>query len=214
MWKIIDTDDGSKTLYNADLNESYHSRFGAVQESQHVFIHNGLRACYDRSPIHIFELGLGTGLNALLTAQAAGNDRCVCYTAIEAHPLQDDIVRQLNYAADNQLFTRIHRAPWGRSVEITEHFTLNKINADFCVYAPQQSYDVLYYDAFAPDVQPELWTDEVWAKLAAMTRAGGILVTYCAKGAVRRGLDAAGFAMERLPGPPGKREMLRGVKRT
>lgn len=212
MWTIVETGDGTNTLYNSDLNESYHSRFGAVQESQHVFIRNGLLASHAGSSIHVFEIGLGTGLNALLSAAVANDARQIHYTAIEAHPLEEDIIAQLNYASADGLFADIHQAPWGESVEITPYFTLNKIKADFCAYAPQQTYDVLYYDAFAPDVQPELWTAAVWTKLAAMTRKDGVLVTYCAKGVVRRGLEAAGFAMERLPGPPGKREMLRGIK--
>ena len=231
MERIIEpTADGSATLFVPALNEHYHSVKGARTESEHIFVHLGLNASPVASP-HIVEVGFGTGLNAWLTlieAERAG--RHVTYTAWERYPLPRETAEALGYARDAQLppaacgegntapadlFRRLHDAPWDEEVPVTPHFTLRKVHADFtrAEAAGRAEADIVYFDAFAPEKQPEMWTEAVFARLFALLRPGGLLTTYCAKGAVRRGLQAAGFTVERLPGPPsGKREVLRAWK--
>lgn len=220
MQRIIEkTEDGSATLYVPELNEHYHSVKGARTESQHIFIDMGLNASAVPCP-HVLEIGFGTGLNALLTLEAAGQEkRHVHYTAIELYPLTWQEVDALKYS-DHPLFRALHQSPWEADVEITPYFTLRKVQADIetisrdrLLSINQAPFDVVYFDAFAPEKQPELWKEEVFRSIHAAMSAGGILTTYCAKGVVRRMLQAIGFKMERLPGPPGgKREILRGRK--
>lgn len=208
--EIIHTSDGSHTLYLEHLDETYHSRHGAVQESMHVFIEMGLKRI-DKPAIRILEIGFGTGLNALLTAKHA--DRPVHYVSLEPFPLGPDVYQSLNYAADRHdqsLFYALHEAPWGRPMQVNEHLTLEK-HATGLMDFKTQDVDLVYYDAFGPNAQPELWELSVFEHLATMLKTGAMLVTYCAKGQVRRNLQAAGFEIERLEGPPGKREMLRGM---
>lgn len=212
------TGDGSSTLYSDRLKESYHSVNGAVQESRHVFIEAGLQQC--RPPqVRIFELGFGTGLNALLSWEAAHRLQLnIDYVSLEAYPLRPEITRTLNYqgftaglAAD--AFDQLHRAAWNQRVVLeTGRFSLKKVHADFNLYTFDDVYDLVYFDAFAPAKQPELWAEENFRKIAAALPAGGILVTYCAMGEVRRRMQRSGFTTERLPGPPGKREMLRATR--
>ncbi|MDD2799420.1 MAG: tRNA (5-methylaminomethyl-2-thiouridine)(34)-methyltransferase MnmD [Bacteroidales bacterium] len=211
------TADGSHTLFVPELNEHYHSVNGAWQESLHVFIEAGLKSC-EKNELSVFEVGFGTGLNAFLTLiEAEKSGKVIRYTSLELYPLSVELSQSLNYADliaphKKQLFDALHKAEWGAEVQITPHFFLRKINADLCEYNFTSKYDVVYFDAFAPEKQPEMWDSELFVKLFDHTNLNGILTTYCAKGVVRRSLQAAGFMVERLQGPPGKREMLRGIK--
>lgn len=212
------TDDGSHTLFLPELEEHYHSVNGAIQESNHVFIEAGLRQ-YKQDTIHIFEVGFGTGLNAFLSLVKSDTSHKIYYTAIEAYPLSLSIIKQLNYAdkysqEQQDLFYKLHEAEWGTEQQITPYFHLTKIHADlnqldFDVIKP---VDVIYFDAFAPDKQPEMWSQQIFDHMFKITNDRGILVTYCAKGVVRRMMQQSGYKTERLPGPPGKREMLRANK--
>lgn len=219
------TADGSATLFVPALNEHYHSRHGARQESKHVFIRHGswprLEAGegLDR-PLRILEVGLGTGLNALLTLEVAvAHGAEVAYDGLETFPLPPAVVAALQPEWDQYgeplatLFTELHAAPWGRKTELQPGFTLQKIQEPLQeVSLTPEHYDVIYFDAFAPEKQPELWTEAIFAKLYAAAAAGATLVSYCAQGQFRRNLRAAGWLTEKLPGPPGKREMTRARK--
>lgn len=213
------TDDGSHTLYVPKLNEHYHSTFGAIQESRHVFLSAGFDyICSKKQTINLLEVGFGTGLNAFLTLLQKG-DKLVNYTAIEAFPLGDGINNQLNYPEQlnvpesGVIFHSLHDASWEKAVKIVPGFMLKKIHIKLQDFMPNHDeYDLVYFDAFAPDIQPELWTVEVFRKLFLAMAVGGVLVTYSAKGIVKQNLKAAGFNIERLPGPPGKRHMLRAEK--
>jgi tRNA U34 5-methylaminomethyl-2-thiouridine-forming methyltransferase MnmC len=215
--QIIKTSDGSHTIYVQELNEHYHSIYGAVQESTHIFIENGLETC-KADPLNILEVGFGTGLNTLLTAlKNLAGARVVNYTSIEKNPLSKEIISSLNhylYAGENgvELFNSIHNSPWNEWVAISHNFNLKKIEADFIVESPSGNYDLIYFDAFGPDKQPEMWTKEVFTAISALTNKEGVFVTYSAKGEVRRNLTANGFTVSLLPGPPGKRQMIRAVK--
>lgn len=216
--KLEQTADGSYTLYVPELDEHYHSVKGALTESQHIFINMGLKHSSVTSP-HILEIGLGTGLNCVLTLlEAKENQRHVHYTGIERYPLNEEIIRKLNYPSiigkecENDYFA-IHQAPWEEDVCLSPWFTLHKMEGDFTHYSFEQKYDIIYFDAFAPEKQPEMWEQSLFDNLYQVLNEGGILTTYCAKGVVRRMLQTAGFKVERLPGPPGgKREILRATK--
>jgi tRNA U34 5-methylaminomethyl-2-thiouridine-forming methyltransferase MnmC len=207
---IQSTADGSHTLFLPEIDEHYHSINGAIQESQHVYIAAGLNQC-SKDTVCVLELGFGTGLNALLTAlEAVKSNRKVVYTAIEKFPLPGEIIHQLNYSELNPtLFQSLHQAEWETPVVINASFILHKIQADFLSVDFPGTYDVVYYDAFAPDKQPEVWTQELFDKIYLKMNPDGILTTYCAKGAIRRMMQQSGFSVERIPGPLGKREMLR-----
>ncbi|WP_343669370.1 tRNA (5-methylaminomethyl-2-thiouridine)(34)-methyltransferase MnmD [Chitinophaga sp.] len=198
------TADGSHTIAIPDMNVTYHSTHGAIQESMHVFIHAGLQAV-QAPAIRIFEMGFGTGLNALLTLQYATTP--VYYYAVEQFPLTATEVEGLNYG------NAMHHYPWNEDVKISDQFTLHKAHTSLMTVTPAQTFHLIYYDAFAPAAQPELWTKAVFEKLFSFLEPGGILVTYCSKGDVRRAMLAAGFAVEKLAGPPGKREMLRAIRK-
>jgi tRNA U34 5-methylaminomethyl-2-thiouridine-forming methyltransferase MnmC len=215
---IIRTGDGSNTVSIPELNVTYHSKHGAIQESMHIFIEAGLYYSINQStiqPINIFEMGFGTGLNAFLTAIEAGNKKTkVYYTAVENNPLGEEEIRKLNYTEtlkNVELFQAIHQCGWNEDIELNKFFTLRKINDDFINYSTNQQFNIIYYDAFAPTAQSELWMEEIFKKLYFMLLPGGILVTYCSKGSVRRAMEAAGFKVEKIPGPPGKREMVRAA---
>jgi tRNA U34 5-methylaminomethyl-2-thiouridine-forming methyltransferase MnmC len=217
MLRVINTEDGSHTIYVPELDEHYHSVHGAVQESRFIFIDQGFKTC-TANPMAILEIGFGTGLNALLTAMScSGSSREVNYTSIEKYPLDKKITSSLNYyefAGKNgkEIFKLIHEAPWNTRVIICDSFNLQKIESDFTVEKPVGAYDLIYFDAFGPDKQPEMWTREIFSGIAAVTKRNGILVTYSAKGEVKRSLRACGFEVTLLPGPPGKRQMIRAVK--
>lgn len=214
------TEDGSHTLFVPELNEHYHSTHGAIQESRWVYIDAGLARCRKPS-INILEVGFGTGLNAFLAMlEAERRGVPVFYTSIEKYPLPLAEVQMLNYAAlaapgMDGFFQALHRSPWNEPCRITPHFTLYKMAGDATdssAYPHGIFHDVVFFDAFAPEKQPQMWTPDIFENLYAVSAKGGIVTTYCAKGEVRRMLQRAGFSVERLPGPPGKREMLRGEK--
>ena len=217
MNHIIITSDGSHTIYVPEIDEHYHSVHGAIQESNHIFIKNGFEIC-KADPMNIFEVGFGTGLNALLTAlKCISGNKEVNYTSIEKYPLDDRIIRCLNhsdYAGENakEIFQLIHSAPCNINVNICKNFNLEKIESDFTDFQHKGIYDLVYFDAFGPDKQPEMWTTEIFERIASVTKKKGILVTYSAKGEVKRTLIACGFDVTLLPGPPGKRQMISAVK--
>jgi tRNA U34 5-methylaminomethyl-2-thiouridine-forming methyltransferase MnmC len=211
------TRDGSHTLYLPEMDETYHSINGAVTESLHVFIKNGSHAS-EKNPMNILEIGFGTGLNAWLTAvEAEKSNLKIHYTSYELYPLADEIIA-LNYPKEYgkehaELFTQLHQSEWGKTVQLTSHFSLKKIKGDITKASIDSGFDLIYYDAFAPTKQPEMWTEDIFKKMFDSLSVNGILVTYCAKGDVRRTMQKVGFSVEKLPGPPsGKREMLRGRK--
>ena len=216
--KLEQTADGSYTLYVPELDEHYHSVKGALTESQHIFIDMGLNHCTVAHP-HILEIGLGTGLNCFLTyLSSKEQNRNIHYTGIERYPLNEETIHQLDYATligkgYAKAYYAIHEAEWEKDVHLSDTFTLHKIEGDFTQYNFQGKYDLVYFDAFAPEKQPEMWEQSLFEVLYKVMNPGGILTTYCAKGIVRRMLQTAGFFVERLPGPPGgKREILRATK--
>ena len=219
--EIRQTKDGSNTLYVPELNEHYHSVHGALQESQHVFIKHGLEhVLSSKKDIKILEVGFGTGLNAILTYPfALAQKAFIQYDTLEKFPLSQEVVKQLQFEKAilnpelHDAFLKMHAAPWNEPVDLIPYFALQKMHETLEEFvAPQSYYDLVYFDAFAPEKQPELWTEAMFEKLYNAVRPGGVLVTYCAKGSFKRSLKAAGFAVEALPGPPGKREMTRGVR--
>ena len=213
------TADGSHTLFVPALDEHYHSVNGAIQESMHVFIQAGLQQLPSQNSVRILEIGFGTGLNALLTllyAREAGV--AVHYTALERYPLPSSVTGQLNYPQQlgvpdaAHLFGQLHAVPWDKETAITPDFTLLKIETDFTSHILTATYDLIYFDAFAPEKQSEMWQQQLFGRLFSATNEGGILTTYCAKGEVRRMLQQSGYIVERIPGPPGKRQMIRAVR--
>jgi tRNA U34 5-methylaminomethyl-2-thiouridine-forming methyltransferase MnmC len=228
------TDDGSHTMAIPELRITYHSTFGAIQESLNVYIQPGLLRAMNNytgpgllpsvnnghfAVLEVFEMGFGTGLNALLTLQEAIRRHWpVRYQTVELHPLSEEEAGRLNYTRRlrdgglDALFPLLHSSPWNEDMAIHPLFTLNKVKASINSVTLNGPFHVIFYDAFAPDIQPDLWERGIYEKLYRSLYPGGLLVTYCSKGAVRRGLQAAGFTVEKLPGPRGKREILRGVK--
>ncbi|WP_297762107.1 tRNA (5-methylaminomethyl-2-thiouridine)(34)-methyltransferase MnmD [uncultured Muriicola sp.] len=215
---IITTADGSKTIHLEAWNEQYHSKHGAVQEAYHVFVDRGLSAI-KKSQISILEIGFGTGLNALITfLEATAKGLQINYTGVERYPVIAAELDQLNYISElkaeeyNDLFRAMHSSSWEVVTKITPYFRLCKQQKDFKEIEDVQVYDLIYFDAFGARVQPELWTEEIFQIMFNSLKKNGILVTYAAKGSVRRAMLAVGFQVERLPGPPGKREMLRATR--
>ena len=213
------TSDGSSTVYVPQWDEHYHSIHGAHQESMCVFIDNGLRFFANKPHLRILEIGMGTGLNAFLTIKHKNPEATVFYEGLEAYPIEAELWRQLNYVAvsaieDRAVFEAIHESHWGKPTFINPKFELLKHQAKLEDWVPVQGkIDLIYFDAFAPSAQPELWTTTVFEKMYAALDTGGILVTYCAKGSVKRILKAIGFEVQALPGPPRKREMTRAIKK-
>ena len=218
--EIFLTADGSASIHIPSMEVTYHSRHGAITESMHVFVSTGFLYWHEHAspslPCYIFEMGFGTGLNALLTLMEAERlQRKVFYTAIESNPLDADMTSQLNYCDQlnrpdlKNAFTILHTCNWDKDISISAFFTIKKLKTSLQEFSTNQIFDIIYYDAFAPNAQPELWTKEIFEKLYHM---GGLLVTYCSKGEVQRAMKAAGFTVEKLPGAPGKREMVRAVK--
>ena len=212
------TADGSHTLYLPAMDEHYHSVNGAIGESEHIFVNAGLRSL-TRREIRILEIGFGTGLNAFLTLREvmANLDWRVVYFAVELYPLPFELATRLNYAGlawpeGESLFLDLHRAEWGKPTQITDRFVLHKIEGDANRVSLPDGIDLVYMDAFAPEKQPEMWNAALYRRLVDAMVPGATLVTYCSKGDVRRGLRDAGLFMERLPGPPGKRHILRGKR--
>lgn len=218
--KVITTSDGSKTIHIEQWNEQYHSIHGAIQEAKHVFLSSGLDYYVEKhkpKSISILEIGFGTGLNALLTCmQASDLGLSVVYTGVEAYPVKQEELDALNYCEQLQIkttdFEAIHNATWEKEVTITSNFTIHKQQKFFNDIQDINAFDLVYFDAFGARVQPELWTESIFTLMYKALKPQGVLVTYAAKGSVRRAMIAVGFKVERLPGPPGKREMLRATK--
>ncbi len=216
--EIITTSDGSHTLRNKQLNETYHSIHGAVQESLHVFIKNGVEYycdTYQPKNISILEVGFGTGLNALLTLQyAIQNNFQIRYTTLEPFPLPVEVWSKLNYGDRNKgehQFRALHETDWNSEISLAPEFTILKSKKSLAEAEFNDLYDVIYFDAFAPKVQPELWLYETLKKTITPLKAGGVFVTYCAKGQLKRDLKSLGLKVETLLGPPGKNEMVRAI---
>jgi len=219
--KAILTKDGSYTISVPEMKVAYHSVYGAIQESMHVFIEAGLQPL-SRQPgkqIRIFEMGLGTGLNALLSLiEAEKSGMNIYYATVELFPLLENEMLELNYCeqlnrSDLQpLFEKLHSSRWNQVHTISKHFSFKKVSANFLAFTTSETFELCYYDAFAPAAQPELWTKGVFEKIYSMMDPDGVVVTYCAKGDVRRAMQGAGFTVEKIPGPRGKREMLRAAK--
>jgi len=216
--KIITTADGSTTIQIEEWNEQYHSKHGAIEEAYHVFLKNGLFAL-ENAKVSILEMGLGTGLNALITYwEAQKKGLTIDYVGVEAFPVVSEELAQLNYVsalnnkALDRVFDDIHNVEWGKTIPLSPFFTLNKQQKQFDQITDADVFNLIYFDAFGPRVQPELWTTTLFERMYRALKVKGILVTYSAKGSVRRNLQKVGFTVERLPGPPGKREMLRAIK--
>ena len=217
--EIITTSDGSKTIHLPEWNEQYHSKHGAIQEAQHVFIKNGLDLFQDEK-VELLEIGFGTGLNAFITfLEAKKRNLEIKYTGVEAYPVALDEVKELNYvelleAEDmSEYFDKMHTFDWEKRAQISERFSLLKREQFFKDINDEDAFKLIYFDAFGARVQPELWSEEIFASMYKALKPEGVLVTYSAKGSVRRAMQAVGFTVERLPGPPGKREMLRAIKK-
>ena len=216
--EIQHTNDGSATLFVPELDEHYHSVKGAYTESLHIYRDCAYLFAAERSterPLRLLEVGFGTGLNAAVTAMAATAERPVHYITLEKYPVESQLVNNLGYdtLVDAHLFAAIHAAPWERPMAITPHFTLEKRCCDLLTTPLPDDIDIVYFDAFAPEKQPEMWSAEVFARIYQSMRPGGVLTTYCAKGVIRRLLQSTGFTVERLAGPVGgKREILRATK--
>jgi tRNA U34 5-methylaminomethyl-2-thiouridine-forming methyltransferase MnmC len=219
---IITTSDGSHSLLNTDLNETYHSTHGAIRESLHVFIKNGFDFVVERkkmdAPLEILEIGFGTGLNALLTLQKATADNVkVRYTTVEAYPLEERIWNNLNYTESigfKTIYEQFHQSTWNEDHLITKYFTFCKINSRLeAMNLPGNFFDLIYFDAFAPSKQPEMWQASALKHVTDSMKFNASFVTYCAKGQVKRDLKSFGLMVETLPGPPGKKEMIRATKK-
>ncbi len=217
--EVITTGDGSSSLYNPQLDETYHSSNGAITESRHVFIQEGLDFMNsEQEEIYILEVGFGTGLNAILTLEKAEEIKSkINYVTLELYPLDRDLIDELNYKAYfpkplQKKYEELHKSDWGKAVEITSSFTLTKLETSLGKFETEQLFDLVYFDAFGPKKQPEMWTMDFLAQATNPLKKGGALVTYCAMGQFRRDLKSLGLAVEKVPGPPGKREMTRGVK--
>lgn len=217
--EIVKTRDGSNTLFVPELDETYHSSHGAIQESLHVFIRNGLNFQTALNDISVLEVGFGTGLNAFLSfIESIQTNRKITYTTLEPYPLEWDVVIKLNYmdllfnAKYLDFYQKIHSCAWESFLEISSNFSIKKQKLKLQDVVFDNEFDVIYFDAFAPRVQPDLWTEQIFASMYKALRPDGILVTYCAKGSVKRALKHVGFELQSIPGPPGKREMSRAIK--
>lgn len=218
--EIFNTQDGSHSVFSPIFGVSYHSKYGAIQESQHVFIAAGLlEKAATQKEVSILEIGFGTGLNALMTLlEAERRHLTIHYTGVENYPLSLEEASTLNYPeileapSHRSVFEEMHRIPWGEPKTLSSSFHFTKLKQKFEDLSLKDTFDVIYFDAFAPSAQPELWETEVLGIMYDALKADGILVTYCAKGSVKRALKSLGFTIEALKGPPGKREMTRAKK--
>lgn len=217
--EIIQTSDGSTTIHLPEWNENYHSKHGAIQEAKHVFIKNGLSLFEGRS-VSILEIGFGTGLNAFITfLETQNSTQSIEYVGVEAYPVSFEEVEQMNYIseldAENQsaIFKRMHESEWDVNVKISDAFSLTKRKQFFNEIADVEQFDLIYFDAFGFRVQPELWSTEIFQKMYNALKPGSYLVTYAARGVVKRSMMEVGFTVEKLEGPPGKREMFRAYKK-
>lgn len=219
--KLVITEDNSHTIYNEEIGEHYHSTHGAIQESAHIFINSGLRESKSvSSNLNILEIGMGTGLNVLLTyVESDLSGKRINYVSVEAYPVEKEIYNKLNYAELlgnpllNKVLNEIHEKPWNVPFYLTDSFILNKINAQIQdVQLAENVFDVVYFDAFSPQSQPELWTEEMFKNIYNSMKNNGVLTTYSSKGDVKRALKNAGFKIEILAGPIGKRHIIRAIK--
>ena len=216
--KIFITEDGSHSMFSEKHGVSYHSKYGAIQETEHVFINAAFRNQLPTSSLSILDIGFGTGLNAYMTLLEAATKKVkVKYVGIEAYPISSDIYQQLNYAEllkkDNSDFQKLHQLDWEEPHAISDYFVFEKRQTHFENLDFNNQFDIIYFDAFAPNAQPELWEENLLKKMFAALKTNGVLTTYCAKGVVKRTLKKVGFEIEAIPGPPGKREMTRAIKR-
>ena len=220
---IIKTSDGSTTIFLPEWQETYHSTHGAIQEAYHVFIKNGFYHCLEQrklNAIQLLEIGFGTGLNCFISyLESEKLNIAIDYVGLEAFPVTDAEFQQLNYIDElksndkKTVFEAIHQASWNQKNNISPHFNLLKRLEKFENITDKNCFDLIYFDCFGARVQPELWTETMFEKMYKALKLNGILVTYAAKGSVRRAMQTVGFQVERLAGPPGKREMLRAQKR-
>jgi tRNA U34 5-methylaminomethyl-2-thiouridine-forming methyltransferase MnmC len=215
--EIIITSDGSSSIHLPDWNEQYHSKNGSINETYHVFINSGLKLV-DSEPLSILEIGFGTGLNCFITYLESEKE--IHYVGVEAYPVTAEEIDKMNFIsvlkAENEraAFHKIHTVSWDEKHQISDRFFLEKRKQFFEDIKDENAFHLIYFDAFGARVQPQLWTEEIFLKMFNALKENGILVTYSAKGSVRRAMQAVGFTVERLPGPPGKREMLRAIKPT
>jgi len=216
--KVLYTSDGSSTIFIPEMDETYHSSHGAIQEARHVFLKYGIESI-DKIDLKIFEMGFGTGLNALLSLQSSNeHNKNITYHSIEAFPVEMELIEKLNYVQEinpsyGKDFNLMHTSDWNKDVQISDRFTLYKIHAKIEKYTmPEACYDLIFFDAFGPRAQEKMWTVEILQKMYDGLVKGGMLVTYCAQGQFKRNLKMLGFEIEALPGPPGKREMTRAIK--
>ena len=215
--EIIQTKDGSTTFYLPELNETYHSKNGAIQEAYHVFIKNGF-SLFEGKPISILEIGFGTGLNAFITSlESQNNNQTVDYVGVEAYPITQEEALTMNYAnqidaSKTEVFQKIHQIDWEIPIQVNTTFQLTKRKQLFQDIVDIEVFDLIYFDAFGYDVQPELWSDEIFEKMFIALKSGGVLVTYACRSVIKNSMISAGFKIEKLPGAPGKREMLRASK--
>jgi len=221
--RLIQTEDGSSSLLNIALNETYHSTHGAIQESTHVFIKNGLQHFIEKTDLtsaSVFEVGFGTGLNAFLALLFSIESKIqIDYTSVEAFPIDWETASRLNYPQQLKrkeapvYFQQLHQTEWNKKIRITDSFSLLKEKSPVQNFEFLSSqFDIIFFDAFAPSKQPEMWTLFILEKISPALKTGGVFVTYCAKGQLKRDLKQLGLMVESLPGPPGKREMVRATK--
>lgn len=217
--EIIITDDGSTTIRIPDWNENYHSTHGAIQEAKHVFIKNGLDLLQNQKSISILEIGFGTGLNAFITFLETLDKEKVNYVGVEAYPISTEEIAQMNYVSELQatqyqvIFDKMHSCDWESQQNITNNFILTKRRQFFQDIDDKEQYDLIYFDAFGFPLQPELWSEVIFKKMFDALLPNGVLVTYACRTSIKNAMLSVGFSIEKLPGAPGKREMLRAIKR-
>ncbi|WPO78849.1 tRNA (5-methylaminomethyl-2-thiouridine)(34)-methyltransferase MnmD [Flavobacterium sp. KACC 22761] len=216
--EIIKTLDGSTTIHLEEWNESYHSKHGAIQEAKHVFIKNGL-SLFENNSVAILEIGFGTGLNAFITfLESERKKQVIDYVGVEAYPVNSEEVLAMNYVAElealefDNIFEKMHKSEWNEKTELSRTFSLTKRKQFFDEIDDFETFDLIYFDAFGFRVQPELWSEEIFQKMYNSLKPNGVLVTYAARGVVKRNMISVGFTVEKLAGPPGKREMFRAFK--
>ena len=216
--EIIITDDGSTTIRIPDWDENYHSTHGAIQEAKHVFIKNGLDLFQKQDSISILEIGFGTGLNAFITFLETLNKEKVNYVGVEAYPISTEEIAQMNYVTELQatqyqaVFDKMHSCDWESQQNITDNFILTKRKQFFQDIEDKEQYDLIYFDAFGFPLQPELWSEAIFKKMYDAILPKGTLVTYACRSSIKNAMLSVGFSIEKLPGAPGKREMLRATK--
>ena len=215
--KIIITNDGAHSIFSSQINESYHSKHGSIVEAEHVFIKHGLLAI-NKKNINILEIGFGTGLNALLSLQKSIQKNInINYHAIELYPITKDEYLQLNFpkliGMEKSAFNKLHESEWEKKNQITKNFKLTKYKISIEEFKTKKSFDIIYFDAFSPEKQPELWTKKIFSKMYSNLKSNGFIVTYCAKGIVKRTLKEIGFEVLSLDGPPGKRQMTKANRK-